>query len=67
MHKNIIELLSGIEKAMTLVNEQMTEEVLSKMTPEQLELLAEARKASSKEELKTMTDKLVKINEQMKN
>ena len=52
---------------MNLVNENMTEAVKDRMTAEQLALLDEARKASSKEELKNMTNRLVSLNQQMRN
>tara|TARA_R110000765_G_scaffold78730_1_gene154914 strand:- start:4326 stop:4544 length:219 start_codon:yes stop_codon:yes gene_type:complete len=65
--KSIVDLLKGIEKTMGYVNEQMTIELMKEMTPEQLDLLAEARKASNKTELKKMTEKLVNLNSQMNN
>lgn len=65
--KSIVDLLKGIEKTMGYVNEQMTVELMKEMTPEQLDLLAEARKASNKTELKKMTEKLVNLNSQMNN
>lgn len=64
--KNIIELLKGVQHAMEVVNEQMTEEIMAEMSESQLELLDEARKASSTEELKKMSDKLVDLNEKLK-
>tara|TARA_R110000764_G_scaffold74248_1_gene150814 strand:- start:468 stop:686 length:219 start_codon:yes stop_codon:yes gene_type:complete len=65
--KSIVDLLKGIEKTMGYVNEQMTVELMKEMTPEQLDLLAEARKATNKKELKKMTEKLVNLNSQMNN
>ena len=65
--KSIVDLLKGIEKTMGYVNEQMTIELMKEMTPEQLDLLAEARKATNKKELKKMTEKLVNLNSQMNN
>jgi len=64
--QNLIELLKGIEKSMALINEQMSDEVIGQMNEEQLELLAEVRKASSREELSKMTAKLSKINERLR-
>lgn len=63
--QSIIELFKGVEKAMGLVNEQMTTNVMAEMNEEQLELLAEARKVSSKSELKKMTTKLSDLSERM--
>ena len=63
--ESIIELLKGVEKAMGLVNEQMTTSVMAQMNEEQLELLEEARKASSKSELKKMTTKLSDLSKRM--
>jgi len=63
--QSIIELFKGVEKAMALVNEQMTTNVMAQMNEEQLELLAEARKVSSKSELKKMTTKLSDLSERM--
>jgi len=64
--QNLIELLKGIEKSMALINEQMSDEVIGQMSAEQLELLAEVRKASSREELSKMTAKLSKINDKLR-
>ena len=65
--ESIIQLLKGVQETMNLVNENMTEAVKDRMTSEQLALLDEARKASSKEELKNMTNRLVSLNQQMRN
>ena len=64
--QNLIDLLKGIEKSMSLINEQMSDEVIGQMNEEQLELLAEVRKSSSREELSKMTAKLSKINDKLR-
>ena len=64
--QNLIDLLNGIEKSMSLINEQMSDEVIGQMNEEQLELLAQVRKASSREELSKMTAKLGKINDRLR-
>lgn len=64
--KSIIDLFKGVQQTMELVNEQMTEELMSQMSETQLDLLDEARKATSTEELKKMTDKLVDLNEKIR-
>ena len=65
--KNIIDLLEGVQKAMEVVNEKITTDVESKMSEQELALLNEARKATSKSELKKMADKLNNLNDKMKN
>ena len=64
--QNLIDLIKGIEKSMTLINEQMSSELMGQMNEEQLELLKEVRKASSREELSKMTAKLSKINDKLR-
>jgi len=68
MHKDsIIDLFKGIGKTMELVNEQMTEKVMSEMTPAQLKLLEEARKSTSQAEFKKMSSKLENLTQNIKN
>ena len=52
---------------MELVNEQMTEKVMSEMTPAQLKLLEEARKSTSQAEFKKMSSKLENLTQNIKN
>lgn len=64
--KSITDLFKAVQQTMELVNEQMTEQVMKQMSENQLQLLDEARKATSTEELKKMSNKLVDLNEKIR-
>lgn len=59
-------VLEGIKGASNLMNKAITPEVLKAMNSEQRALFDEAKKAGSLEEIKTMSKKLEKLNQNYK-
>lgn len=63
---DISKLLEAIEAGNSLMNKFVTPEVEKNMTPEQLDLLEEAREVSGKNNLKRLSKKLERINETLR-
>lgn len=65
-NKHIAKVLQGLEAATSMMNESVTPEIIAAMNSDQIELFEEAKKAGSLDEIKAMSRKLEKLNQNYK-